>query len=475
MHLTTDPPQPNLWQRIITPLFYKDGVSIFSVLLVADFRNLWIGQLISFLGDALAYNTVTLGVIRMANDAGMKPGKILADIAVFSAIPALLLGMIAGTVVDRSNRKHLMILTDVLRGFTTLGFLLVHDLDQAWIYILVTVWLSIFSLFFFPARTALLPQILEKSQLLLANTLSQLTINLAFVIGAATAGVMVGRAGATAPAFIADSLSFFVSAYFISRMRISGEVPRAAAPPSYGPVLEEQRGIRRRLSASLRLVHTFLGELIVGVKYVLNDPVMRGVMISFLALMAGMGAANVTFVPLLVNELGMKEEGIGPIRFSQTLGIILGSTFAVTTLSRRYKSRDIIGATMICFGMTTLMVAVVTSYSLMVLVLFIVGLVIITPQIIASTLVQRHVPSEKLGRASSAQGTIINVANIASMGAAGRLMDHIGARHVFTVSGIMIILAGGISWWVLRHVEDDPENTLPIIPAPSTSDTEGAA
>ncbi|MBI5961555.1 MAG: MFS transporter [Chloroflexi bacterium] len=461
----------NIWRRIGSTLFYKDGVSIFSVLRVADFRNLWFGQLISFLGDALAYNTVTLGVIRMANEADVKPGKILADIAVFSAIPALLLGMIAGTIVDRSNRKHLMILTDILRGFTALGFLLVHDIHQVWIYIVVTVWLSIFSLFFFPARTALLPQILGKSQLLLANTLSQLTVNLAFVVGAATAGVMVGRAGATAPAFIVDSLSFFVSAYFISRMRISGEVPRKTPAVLSTP----QRGIIQTLKNIPRLVKAIFGELRVGVVYVLNDQVMRGVMISFLALMAGMGAANVTFVPLLINELGMSEEGIGPIRLSQTLGIILGSTFVATTLSRRYKARDIIGLTMIFFGMTTIMVSVVTNYALMIFVLFIVGLVIITPQIIASTLVQRHVPSEKLGRASGAQGTIINVANIASMGAAGRLLDYIGARMVFTLSGIMVIIAGGISWWALRHVEDDPDPAAlsSLVPSPHAEEGTG--
>ncbi len=79
---------------------------------------------------------------------------------------------------------------------------------------------------------------------------------------------------------------------------------------------------------------------------------------------------------------------------------------------------------------------------------------------------QRHVPGEKLGRASGAQGTIVNVANIASMGAAGLLMDEIGARRVFTLAGTLIFLAGIVSWWVLRSVSDTLSNapTSEVVP-----------
>jgi len=193
---------------------------------------------------------------------------------------------------------------------------------------------------------------------------------------------------------------------------------------------------------------------VIGLRYVVTDQVMRGVLISFLALMLGLGAANVTFVPLLIDELGMREEGLGLIRFSQTLGIVLGSALVTTSLAQRHKARDIIGVSMLAFGVTTIIVSTVTSYALMVAVLFAVGLALSPPQIVASTLMQRHVPSAKLGRASGAQGTIVNVANIASMGAAGLLMDEIGSRAVFMGSGLLIFMAGIVSWLVLRGVED---------------------
>lgn len=444
-------PNRSVWGRIAAALFYRRGASVFSTLHNHDFRNLWAGQMISFLGDALAYNTMTLAIIRMANEADVSSGKLLSALFVLSALPSLFLGLVAGTIVDRANRKHIMIGADLVRGIVALAFLLVTDIDQVWIFIAASVCLSTVSTFFFPARTAMLPVILSKEELLAANALAQLTHTMSFVVGAALAGFMVGIAGATAPAFIANSITFFISAVFIARIRASGKIgqPTGAA---------QATGTVTWIAGTIRTLRTMLGELAIGLRYVVTDQVMRGVLISFLALMLGLGAANVTFVPLLIDELGMREEGLGLIRFSQTLGIILGSALVTTTLAQRYKARDLIGLSMLAFGVTTVIVSVVNNYALMVAVLFAVGLALSPPQIVASTLMQRHVPSAKLGRASGAQGMIVNVANIASMGAAGLLMDEIGARAVFMAAGLLIFVAGIVSWLVLRGVEDAPED-----------------
>lgn len=437
-----------LWlgiRRLLHTMFYRQDTSIFMVLKEHDFRSLWIGQMISFVGDALAYNTLIFAILSMADEEGVKSGQYIGPLAVLSALPPLALGMFAGTVADRVNRKYLMIAADILRGFITLGFLLVSSLDHVWFFYAVSIALSGVSVFFFPARTAMIPLLLDKKQLLSANAMSQLTYTLSFVVGAALAGILVGQFDTTAPAFIADSLSFFISAYFISRITISGKIIRETS----FRVKEAGRGMAKQLQQ----ITDMYRDLITGVRYVFTDRVMRGVLISFLAMMSGLGAANVTFVPLLVEELGMKEEGIGLIRFSQTAGIILGSA-VIAAIATRYKSRDLIGLSMIAFGITTMMVSITPTYGLMVAVLFLVGLVIAPPQIVAPTLIQRHVPSEKLGRAGGAQNTIVTIANIASMGAAGYLMDEIGARTVFLTAGLIIFAAGFVSWWVLRGVED---------------------
>ncbi|HEX3053207.1 MAG TPA: MFS transporter [Aggregatilineaceae bacterium] len=443
-------------------LFYRKDTSIFSVLKERDYRNLWIGQSISFIGDSLAYNTMTLAIIMMAKHEDAQYGSILGLLAVLSSLPPLLLGMVAGTIADRANRKTIMITADVLRGFMTLAFLFVDHLDDVWIFLVVSVSLQTISVFFYPARTALMPEILNKEQLLSANALGQLTVTLSFVLGATLAGFLVQQ-DQFAPAFLFDSVSFFCSAYFITRISISGKLKRK----------NEQRilvqpFVSGRWAETRRSIQTMVSELIVGVRYVLTDQVMRGVLLTFVALYLGLGAANVTFVPLLIDELGMKSTGLGLIRFSQSLGIILGSA-AIGGIATQYKARDVIGISMVLFGMTTILTAITPTYSLMVLVLFLVGITISPPQIVAPTLMQRHVPSEKLGRASGGQNTIVTIANIASMGVAGYLLDMISARTIFAVSGALIFLAGFVSWWVLRNVEDEQPESIPVSSVPETT------
>lgn len=472
--MASDLQQPlSFWRRIIQRLFFREGTSIFTVLSNRDFRNLWFGQIISFLGDSLAFNTMTFAIIRMANDADKEYGTIIGTIMVLSALPTLFLGMIAGTVVDRSDRRKIMIWADILRGLLTFGFLLVTDIEHVWVFGIVLVSINTISTFFFPARTALLPLMLNKEELLAANALAQLTVTLSFVVGAAAAGVLVGAFDATAPSFFIDALSFFVSAYFISRISISGKIERGAqAKPQQSATATTS--LVRNLAQKLRTIPEMVGELLVGLRYIFTDQIMRGVLISFLAMMLGLGAANVTFVPLLIDELGMREEGLGLIRFSQTMGMILGSAIVATSLATRYKPGTLIGGSMVAFGVTTIIVSVVANFPLMIFVLFLVGLAISPPQIVASTLMQRHVPSEKLGRASGAQGTIVNVANITSMGAAGYLMDKIGSRAVFAWAGILIFSAGFVSWWVLRGVDHAPdEEETPLDAADQRGDLAG--
>ncbi len=442
--------------RVAQALFYRQGANVFSALQVADFRHLWTGQMISFLGDALAYNTMTLGIIRMAKAEDVPAGHILSALFVLSALPSLFLGMVAGAIVDHTDRKRLMIVADVVRGFLVLGFLLVQDLEHVWIYVAISTLLSAVSVFFYPARTAILPLMLDADRLLAANALAQLTHTLSFVVGAALAGVLVGKFDATAPAFLLDSLSFFLSAAFIARISISGRVPQA-------PLAANATRARSTLRRWARMLHTQIRRLVTdlrfSVHFVFTDQVMRGVLLSSLALMAGLGAANVTFVPLLIEELGMPEEGLGAIRFAQTLGIITSSALVTTAAVRKRSPSVIIGGSTVAFGLMTVVVSVTANYWLMLAVLFAVGLTISPSSIVSSTLIQRHVPSEKLGRASGARGTIVNVANIASMGVAGPLMDRIGARHVFTLAGVIIAGAGVVAWWVLRDVPHTPKAT----------------
>src|SRR5262245_10275426 len=93
-----------------------------------DFRSLFVGQLISQTGDW--FNSVALFTLLLSLTGS---GEAVGLILIIKLLPSFFVGPLAGVVVDRFNRKTIMIVADVVRGVIVLGFLLVHSPDQVWL------------------------------------------------------------------------------------------------------------------------------------------------------------------------------------------------------------------------------------------------------------------------------------------------------------------------------------------------------
>jgi MFS family permease len=178
-----------------------------------NFRYLWLGQIVSLLGDW--FNLIaSAALIGALTDSGLAVGGlfVVRMLAPFAISP------IAGVAADRYNRKHLLILTDIGRAVVVLGFLLVREPSHVWLlYALTAVQLGL-SGFFFPARNAILPDIVAEHELGTANALSSATWSVMLGLGAALGGLFAGQWGAY-PAFILDALTFAGSAILIARVR----------------------------------------------------------------------------------------------------------------------------------------------------------------------------------------------------------------------------------------------------------------
>jgi MFS family permease len=137
-----------------------------------------------------------------------------------------LISPISGVVADRYNRKRILVVTDVSRAVVVLLFLLVREPSHVWLlYALTAVQLGI-SGFFFPSRNAILPDIVSDRELGAANALSSATWSVMLALGAALGGLVSGTWG-NRPAFIIDSLTFVLSAFFI--LQITYQTPSVLA------------------------------------------------------------------------------------------------------------------------------------------------------------------------------------------------------------------------------------------------------
>ncbi|MEJ2011237.1 MAG: MFS transporter [Anaerolineales bacterium] len=193
----------------------------------ANFRNLWFGQIISLLGD-------WFNLIASASLIGQLTGSGLAigGLFVVRMLAPFLISPIGGVLADRYNRKHILILSDMARALVVLGFLLVRSAGDVWLlYLLTAVQLAITGIFF-PTRNAVLPDLVTRAELGTANTLTSVTWSIMLAVGAALGGLVAGGWGFQ-PAFIVDSLTFLLSAMFISRIAYThapGEVSADLRP-----------------------------------------------------------------------------------------------------------------------------------------------------------------------------------------------------------------------------------------------------
>ncbi|MCB0124226.1 MAG: MFS transporter [Caldilineaceae bacterium] len=189
-----------------------------------NFRYIWFGEIVSLLGD-------WFNLIASATLVGLltNSGVALGGLFVVRMLAPFLVSTFGGPLIDRYNRKHILIVTDVLRGVVVLGFLFIREPSHVpWIYLLTALQLGLSGIFF-PARNALFPDIVARHELGTANALSSSTWSTMLAIGTALGGFVAGGLGINV-AFMLDSLTFFLSALFIAA--IAYQPNEAELPPT---------------------------------------------------------------------------------------------------------------------------------------------------------------------------------------------------------------------------------------------------
>ena len=186
----------------------------------ANVRRLWGGTVVSLFGDW--FNTLAL--YRLALDLTGSEAA-LGGVFLTKLLPLALASPLAGVLVDRVDRKHVMIGADLVRAVIVLGFLFVRDAGDLWLlYTLAAAQIAV-SATFTPAKNAILPGIAAPRELLTANALLSATWSTMLALGAAAGGPAVDAFGTDA-VFLFDAATYLVSAAFIWRIR----APEARQP-----------------------------------------------------------------------------------------------------------------------------------------------------------------------------------------------------------------------------------------------------
>ncbi|MBX2800107.1 MAG: MFS transporter [Myxococcales bacterium] len=174
-----------------------------------DFRRLWLGVVVSFFGDWFT----TIALYAVAQELSTATQAISA-VLIAKTLPIFAVSPLAGPLVDRFDRRTILLVTDVARSVLTLGLVVAYWAGSLPAVLGVLVLRVAFSGVFIPARTAVIPQITNTRELPVAMALSGGTWSVMLALGAATGGAVTAWVGITG-ALLIDSVTFLVSAAFL--------------------------------------------------------------------------------------------------------------------------------------------------------------------------------------------------------------------------------------------------------------------
>ncbi|MBC7930036.1 MAG: MFS transporter [Rubrivivax sp.] len=430
----------------------------------ADFRRLWTGQVVSEIGDWLNNIAVLALVIQFAGEGSV--GLAIAVYAIARHLPLFLFGPVAGVVVDRVDRRRVMIAADILRALLALGFLLATRYSSLTAIYVVGASLFSVSAFFNAAKRASIPNLVSGTdELLSANSLSASTTAATIAIGSALGGAASTVLGRDA-VFVLNALTFLASAEMIRRIRgpVSSKQRAVSCedktPASFNLPLSKQTAHRSPLTA-------YFIDFREGLRYVRRDRVLAAVFVVAAGWGLGNGAARALYSIFgarlgeqAVNEWGTglravierpTDFGISALFVAMGIGGVMGAP-----LARRFNSGATGGLGARMGRSLTLDGCGLALFSLMPS-LWVASLVLVAREMnfaiwwtAQQTLLMKRTEDAFAGRVFASYETLTTLTMVGSMLVSGAAADRVGIRAVAAGGGGVVILSG-LLWFILRR------------------------
>ena len=295
-----------------------------------NFRHLWLGNVVSLLGDW--FNTIAL--YQLVDHLTGSPFA-LGAVFISKMLPWALASPVAGLIVDRFDRRRVMIFSDLIRAAIVLGFLFIYTPGEVYLVYVLTTLQVVVGAVFQPAQASSIPNITTRRQLLTANALMSATWSVLLAFGAAVGGVITEVLGIR-PVFVIHSLTYLVSASFIYRTVI----PQEKEHDAVGPIV--------------RTAFRQIGE---GWNYLINHP--RIGRISFAKASWSLGGSGLVYMLVLLSEEispGAQALAIGVLYAARGVGTGIGPVIARAWFRDRRYWPAIIGLAIGASGLSYLFV-----------------------------------------------------------------------------------------------------------------------
>jgi CRP-like cAMP-binding protein len=390
--------------------------SMFAVFRKRDFTLLWLAQLVSTAGSALTDLAAGIYVWRATEST-----LAVALTLMVTAIPSLIVGLLAGVYVDRHDRRRIMIWTCLIQAVVVGLIAVVIGIEAValpGLYLLLLINAGI-KQFFDPAHDSLIPEIASDEELAAANSFLSIAGFGSTAIGFAGAGLLAGTVGLEA-AFLLDAASFLFCAGCIALMG-PYPMPQPDDDASVGVIV-----------ANLRA----------GLVTLVGTPVIRSIFAVAALMFFAFGLWNVLLLPFSIQELGATEFQYGLQEGLTSVGFVAGSFF-MARFSRLLPEPAWMALAMAAMATCSFLYGASTSVTAAILIVTVSGFANAPSAIARSTLMQRTTPRDMRGRVFSAFYVLRDIVFLFGMAAAG-LADVVGIRTLIFVSGAILFAAAAL-------------------------------
>ena len=395
-----------------------------SILRNRNFVLLWVAEAISVMGDQFHLIAMPWLVLVLTGNA-LAVGAVMA----LAAIPRAIFMLVGGAATDRLSPRTVMILSNSLRFLLvgSLGLIVLAGQIELWMLYGFALAFGLADAFFFPAQSAIVPQLVEEEQLGSANAVVQGTAQVSMLLGPILAGgliALLGRSGGTAPgvqgigaAFLIDSVTFLLSASLIALIQVY-----------HNPTASDER-------------ESVLENIRVGLAYAWADPTLRMLFLIVAAVAGLINGVMAVGIPVLADaRLAYGAASFGIVMSAMGAGSLVGMGISIV-LPRPdgYLGTLLLAATAL-MGLGLILLGLTTSTLLAALIALMMGIGNGYINIELITWLQRRAPEEMLGR-------MMSLFMFSSVGLMPVMAALAGAILEVTITGLFV--GGGALLWVV--------------------------
>ncbi len=395
----------------------------------------------------------------------------VGTLMIFKTLPALFFGSLVGVMVDRFDRKRLMVVCDISRGLLILTLPFIRNVFGVYV---IAFLLETFSLIFMPAKDASIPNIVEQRDVLAANSISHTTNYLTMIIGSAFGATIIllvesvwgylpffQRLTGPGAAFYIDAATFFLSAAALSFMVLPPEELHEVGEIKWFHIKED----------------LFSGFSLIG-----KDKMLKYMILSIGVAILGGGSIYSLGVVYSTEVLKIGEAGFGYLISALGVGLVIGALVS-GVLARLVAKDKLFGLSILAFGVAMVAFSSISYYKMVIAIIVFAGLNLAVLNVTGYTILHENIDDSLRGRVFSILQSVIKVFLLMSLALSGIVADIInwilknlvenvveqqqlvylarfnGSRITLLLSGFAVIGAGALA---LKNVKINNERIGPV-------------